>query len=216
MIANFMVDDGDMCSLTFDLHDSWGDGWNGNKLVVTYPNGTTMMLTVPSYEFEASFTLPFAHGDFVVLSWILGTYLNECSFEVSYSNGNPIFVGNDLDGDFLYEFFVDCSEQPSAWTYVGDHSTATNYYLPSHPYFKYALSEQIYTAEEIGASGTIKGIAFYNSGAQAKTRDYMIFLKETAKTSFEGPMDWLGTEGMAEVFHGTVTWFRRLIGQRDT
>ncbi|MBQ0088339.1 MAG: hypothetical protein KBT27_03275, partial [Prevotellaceae bacterium] len=56
-------------------------------------------------------------------------------------------------------------------------------YLPSYSYYYYSLSEQIYTAEEIGTTGTIQKIAFYNSG-QTKTRNYTMYVSLTSKSSF--------------------------------
>ena len=44
--------------------------------------------------------------------------------------------------------------------------TTTNAWLPSHSYYKYSLTQQIYTADEIGGAGTINSIAFYNGGSE--------------------------------------------------
>ena len=48
---------------------------------------------------------------------------------------------------------------------------ATNNYLPSYSFYNYSLTQQIYTADEIGFAGTISSIAFYNAGS-VKTRSY--------------------------------------------
>ena len=205
LTANFMADDDDMCSLTFDLHDSWGDGWNGNQLVVNYGNGMTKKFAVPSNGRDATFTLPVADGDHVELSWIEGSWVSECSFEVSYTDGNLICFSSDLEEGFQCEFDMDCAGQSSALTYLGDHSKANSYYLPSYSYYKYSLSEQIYTADEIGVAGTINGMAFYNNGTQTKIRDYAIYLRATAKTAFESTTDWISTNGAIQVFSGSVT-----------
>ena len=53
---------------------------------------------------------------------------------------------------------------------IGSGET-TNSYLPSYSLYNYSLTQQIYTADEIGVSaGTITSIAFYNGGSE-KTRD---------------------------------------------
>ena len=77
-------------------------------------------------------------------------------------------------------------------------------YLPSHSWYKQALSQQIYTAEEIGMACTITSIAFYNEGAE-KSRTYDFYLKHTNKTSFSSDTDWITVMATDKVFSGEVT-----------
>jgi hypothetical protein len=82
--------------------------------------------------------------------------------------------------------------------------TTTNEYLPSYNYYKYTLSEQIYTSTELGSAGAITSIAFYNDGAE-KTRTYDFYLKATTKSSFTGATDWITVSSSDKVFSGSVT-----------
>ena len=82
--------------------------------------------------------------------------------------------------------------------------TTTNAWLPSHSYYKYSLTQQIYTADEIGGAGTINSIAFYNGGSE-KTRTYDIYLVNTEKSSFSGSSDWVSVSSNDLVFSGSVT-----------
>ena len=82
--------------------------------------------------------------------------------------------------------------------------TTTNAWLPSHSYYKYSLTQQIYTAEEIGGAGTINSIAFYNGGTE-KTRTYDVYLVNTEKSSFSGSSDWVSVSSNDLVFSGSVT-----------
>ena len=79
--------------------------------------------------------------------------------------------------------------------------------LPSHSYYKYSLTQQIYTAAEIedagGGAGTINSIAFYNGGS-AKTRNFSIYLVNTDKESFSGNSDWITVTANDLVFNGNV------------
>ena len=106
LTANFLPE-GDYCDLTFNLHDSYGDGWNGNYLVVDFGNGIVQSLTVPTGE-EATFTLAVASGSHVALSWVLGSFVSECSFTISYSNGDVFYESSGLGAGFGYEFDVSC------------------------------------------------------------------------------------------------------------
>ncbi|MBR4147236.1 MAG: carbohydrate-binding domain-containing protein [Bacteroidales bacterium] len=82
--------------------------------------------------------------------------------------------------------------------------TETSQYLPSYNYYKYTLSEQIYTPAELGGAGLITSIAFYNGGAE-KTRTYDFYMKSTTKNSFTGKTDWIAVSADDKVFSGSVT-----------
>ena len=130
-VANF-VDDSMVCNVVFELNDSDGDGWNGNKLVVT-ANGASQELTLDD-GYSATLIIPFATGDHVTLSWILGDYTSECSFMVSYEDERVIYDGAYLDVSFSYTFVMNCT--PSLHTIAanvnpaegGNVSGAGNYY----------------------------------------------------------------------------------------
>ena len=86
---------------------------------------------------------------------------------------------------------------------IGESET-TNNFLPSYSYYKQALTQQIYTAEEIGTAGTITSIAFYNEGT-TRTRNYDFYLKATEKSSFSSKTDWITMATTDKVFSGSVT-----------
>ena len=85
---------------------------------------------------------------------------------------------------------------------VGD--AETNGYLPSSS-SKYTLSQQIYTADEIGMPGEISSISFFSTNSYAVTRNYSIYLKHTDKTSFVSSYDWVTISETDQVFSGNVT-----------
>ena len=86
---------------------------------------------------------------------------------------------------------------------IGD-GTDTYEYLPSYSYYKYALTEQIYTPTELGGAGLITSIAFYNDGAE-KTRTYDFYMKATTKNTFTSKTDWIAVSADDKVFSGSVT-----------
>ena len=87
---------------------------------------------------------------------------------------------------------------------IGDGGTTTNSYLPSYSLYNYSLTQQIYTAAEIGTAGTINSIAFYNGGTE-KTRTYDLYLVNTTKTTFADNFDWIPVTAADLVFSGSVT-----------
>ena len=87
---------------------------------------------------------------------------------------------------------------------IGDGGTTTNSYLPSYSFYNYSLTQQIYTAAEIGTAGTINSIAFYNGGSE-KTRVYDLYMVNTTKSSFVSTTDWITVTAADKVFSGSVT-----------
>ena len=78
---------------TVDLADSWGDGWNGNGLVVSINGSITDTLTIVNGA-AASFSIPVDIGDVVDFDWVNdvyatggSTYPGENSYDVYDATG---------------------------------------------------------------------------------------------------------------------------------
>ena len=100
--------------MLFALTDSYGDGWNGNQLTVSFSDGTpTQNLTIQSGS-SANYTLEIGMGVHVTLGWISGSYTSECSFTVSYVDGDQITAstGSSLGSGYHFEFDVNCGGEP--------------------------------------------------------------------------------------------------------
>ena len=82
--------------------------------------------------------------------------------------------------------------------------TSTNSYLPTYEFYNYSLTQQIYTASEIGMAGTISSISFYTAGSASRT--WAIYMKHTSKTSFSGSYDWESIASSDLVFNGSVSY----------
>ncbi len=137
-VANF-AEGSSECPIVFDLYDSYGDGWNGNKLAVTYNGSEYAEITLESGS-SGTQTLMIDDGSHVTLTWIQGGWVSECSFTVSYSNGNVIYYGTSLSDSFVYEFDVDCMGMPAS-TY------------------------DVVVSANITAGGSVSGGGTYNYGA---------------------------------------------------
>ena len=116
---------------------------------------------------------------------------------------NDVIISNDSEISFvalndrtLVATFIQATE-------VGTGET-TNNYLPSYSYYNRAMTQQIYTADEIGTAGTISCMAFYNEGAE-RTRTYDFYLATTEKSSFNSNTDWITMAESDKVFSGSVT-----------
>jgi hypothetical protein len=116
---------------------------------------------------------------------------------------NGVVVSSDLEYSFTATSDRDLVATFIQGIEIGEF-IANNAYLPGYNYYNYSLTQQIYTADEIGAAGTINWIAFYNEGAE-KTRTYDFYLKATEKTSFSSNEDWVTVAETDKVFTGSVT-----------
>ena len=264
------------CNVYFNLSDSYGDGWNGASLTVSFNDGTDPQSLTISSGNSANYALEIGNGTHVTLTWNSGSYDGECSFTVSYEGDLVFFTQTSRPSSgVLYEFDCNCAaasqtfmvnvsssntEQgtvsgggefnfgqsctvvatpaegymftnwtqngviiSSAATYtflvnsdmnlvanfaegnmIGDGGETTDQYLPSYNYYNYTLSQQIYTAEELGSAGVITSIAFFNGGTE-KTRTYDFYLKATTKSTFSGNTDWEVVTAADKVFSGSVT-----------
>ena len=84
--------------------------------------------------------------------------------------------------------------------------------LPTASFWKYDLTEQIYTSADIDKTGTITSIAFYQSSGFSDTRNLDVYLVHTNKTSFTDKSDYITPTAADLVFSGNVdisseSWF---------
>ena len=84
--------------------------------------------------------------------------------------------------------------------------SSTNAYIPTYAYYKYSLTEQIFTAAEIGQSGTITAISFKVSNAKSTTRTLAVYMKHTTKTAFTSKKGWEAVSSSNLVYNGSVTF----------
>ena len=83
--------------------------------------------------------------------------------------------------------------------------TGTNQYLPTYSFYNYSLTQQIYTADEIGTAGTIYSIAFKSTGSE-KTRTLDVYFVHTTMESFNNSTEWISVSASNLVYSGDVTF----------
>ncbi len=84
--------------------------------------------------------------------------------------------------------------------------SSSNAYLPTYAYYNYSLTEQIYTAAEMGQAGTITAVSFKVSNSKSTTRNVDLYLKHTTKTAFTSKTGWEALSSSDKVFSGNVTF----------
>ena len=97
------------CNVIFTLSDSYGDGWNGASLLVSFSDGTPQQTMSVSSGSSAVYTVEIGTGVEVTLTWRSGSWDNECSFTVAYEGGETIYVSSNLSSGTLFTWTNDCA-----------------------------------------------------------------------------------------------------------
>ena len=85
-------------------------------------------------------------------------------------------------------------------------STTTQYTLPVNMYFNYSLTQQLYTADEIGMAGTISSIAFeYTNTSSFTMSNVKLYMKNVSKNEFTSTTDMVQVSNSDLVWTGTLS-----------
>ena len=100
----------DQCTFTFNLADSYGDGWNGGTLAVQQ-NGITVATLGLTTGSSATETVNLCHGVSTDLVWTAGSFASEASFTLSDPLGAVVFVSSSMTTgtNTVYTFMPNCS-----------------------------------------------------------------------------------------------------------
>ena len=97
-------------------------------------------------------------------------------------------LNNEAGGDDIYMHVATATALAPLQIGYGESGTANiPFYLANNAY-PYSLSQQIYTAEDIGKAGTIRAISFYHRQVveTLNLEGVQVFMKQTDKESFAG------------------------------
>ena len=119
----------DQCAYTFNLIDSYGDGWNGGTLAVKQNGITVATLGLPSGS-SATETVNLCHGVSTDLVWTAGSYPSEASFSLTDPFGAVEFTSSSMSSgtNTVHTFTPNCSgcAMPADLTVSGvDANSAT-------------------------------------------------------------------------------------------
>lgn len=122
-------------------------------------------------------------------------------------NGNS-FVMPDFDVTVAATFV---SSQSNEITIGSTAVNTTGWALPTHVYYSYSLTQQIYTSAEVGSAGTITAISFYylgsstsGSASSSGSRNFNIYMSNTSNSSLSN--NWVNETSDHLVYSGTCTF----------
>ena len=88
---------------------------------------------------------------------------------------------------------------------IGDPTaTTTSSYLPTYSLYDYSFSQQIYTADEIGMSGTINDVTLWLKNSSNYARNFNVYMKEVSEVTFEDGTAWVSMTDADLVATGTL------------
>ena len=164
---------------------SWSQPGGGNEWVVEYS---------PSSSFSPSTNIT-SHDTSLLLSGLTPgtTYYVRVSNVCSSLSASPRCMPISFATTTLFE-------PQNVIISIGNTSVHA---LPTDTRVEYTLSEQIYTASEIGRAGEINSLAFYNNES-AVTRNIDFYLVRTNKNSFSDNYDWITVTAADLLFSGNL------------
>ncbi|MBO5810402.1 MAG: leucine-rich repeat protein [Bacteroidales bacterium] len=89
---------------------------------------------------------------------------------------------------------------------VGETSSSSPF-IPTHEYYNYSVTQQIYTSDEINAdAGAITSIAFRQTESVSDTRNLEVYMLNTNVDYFENNNSWFNVTSENLVFSGNVDY----------
>lgn len=144
-----------------------------------------------SYNYGENCTLTATPDDgYVFVNWTKGGEI--------VSSHNPYSFKVVEDGAYVANFMV------NEGVTISDGETYFTQYYPFGKSYKYYITEQIFTADEINCRGTIEGIKFFATGEI--TRNLDIYVKSTEQSQFIDKSDWISVKDSDLVFSGAVSF----------
>ena len=177
--ANFttnLCDVADQCSYTFNLTDSWGDGWNGASISVQQ-NGVTIATIGLTSGSSATETVVLCDNEATTLIWNTGSYDSEASFTVNDPNGTQIYATSGTPSGTLTTFTTDCSGAGPATCDMPTNlnATATAYNVADATWTAggsetaWNVQFKLASASEWGNSIAVTSTTYHISGLTAET-----------------------------------------------
>lgn len=120
------------------------------------------------------------------------------SGEVYYVRVKAVYEGQESDWSNV------CSVEPTTKLLVGSGNN-TSSSLPFSNWYYYGLTQQIYTAKELGnKAGSIMALDFFRTDNNLCNNTIEIYLVKTDKTMFTTSSDWISVTEADKVYDGKV------------
>ena len=128
----------------------------------------------------------------------------------SYEANHGILTGNSNPRTLPMEAYNTVISDPSLKTTIGSGSE-TFRFLPFRSYRNYSVTQQIYTAEELGDCGYIQSIDFFKTDTVECIRNIDIYMIYTDLNDYGMQSNnWIPVSSLNLVFSGTVNFYNNV------
>jgi hypothetical protein len=220
----------DQCIFTFNLTDSYGDGWNGASLEVKQ-NGTTVVTLGISTGYSATETVSLCNNMPTSLVWHSGSYDSEAGFNIVNPFGEEIYTitgmsgystvtftsscsmpncpspvknsvtASDIDGHNATISFIDNDPEHNSWTVYYREANATL----NDPWMTEVTSTTSVTLTNLTAETTYDVYVITNCATPDEVPDATYTIQFTTMVACPAPQD-LAVSGIT-TNAATITWF---------
>ena len=173
--------------------------------ITAYGADFTWTSEVGNYTFEYKKA---SESDWTVVDQLTATTysLSDLESNTAYNARVKAVCDAGLESGYKTVSFTTLEVCPDGKVCIGA-GTTTNAVLPTSNYYKYSLTQQIFTAAELGEAGAILSVDFYKSGTNGSdARSLDIYMVSTDKETFSGTTDWITVTASDLVFSGDVTF----------
>lgn len=184
-----------------------GTGWNKIKLNAPYEYNKSRNLAVVVHDKTGAPT-----SDDI---YFQTTEQSACKALLALSNSsdiNPTNIGSASLASLTDRSRIQLSITPvkKGTVKVGDGVKSVSYLPASRGGHKYAITQQIYTADEIGTAGVIKSISFKTSSQNFDSSGFSgkweLYLVHTSKSEFTSDYDWVSFSEANKVYSGSLSF----------
>ena len=171
------------------------------NFMVTNISNTSATLSWSENDISAEWQICVNDDEDNIIDVTTNSYtITDLTSEASYT----VKVRANCDGESVWSVWSNESSFTTGTELVQiGTGTDTHSWLPTNTGRLYTLSQQIYTTAEIGQSGDIYSVAFYNTG-DTTTRNLDLYMVHTNKNSLVSNDDWTAVTTADRVFSGSV------------
>lgn len=161
---------------------------------VTWKDGIATKWTV-----EYSTDKTFESAERIDVNESTATLASLSTDQVYYVRVKAVY-GTDQESDWS----LVCSFEPTTKLLVGS-GDGTSRFLPFSNWYHYGLTQQIYTAKELGnKAGSIMALDFFRTDDNECNNTIEIYLVKTDKTAFTNSSDWISVTEADKVYDGKM------------
>ena len=162
--------------------------------IVTWKDGIATKWTV-----EYSTDKTFESAERIDVNESTATLASLSANQVYYVRVKAVY-GTDQESDWSNV----CSFEPTTKLLIGS-GDGTSRFLPFSNWYHYGLTQQIYTAKELGnKAGSIMALDFFRTDDNECNNTIEIYLVKTDKTAFTNSSDWISVTEADKVYDGKM------------